>query len=167
MRRFSLVAPLWALTLATAFAADAVKQDVQVSATVVAADFRVDPVGRWPDKTSLVYLPELDDFREFSRDLEIRSNVGGVQVRLARDFRFVDENNTANDELDLFVAVFGSQGKGGMVPGDGTPLVLMEKSGWENFQALLWTERAIPKGQRLTAGNYSAELSLLFEVIAP
>ncbi|MDZ5109884.1 hypothetical protein [Pseudomonas putida] len=167
MKMFKLVAPLWAMTLTPAFAMSAVNHDVKVSATVTAAEFRVDPIGHWPERTRLTYMPEADDFREYSRDLDIRSTVGGVQVRKTGNFRLVDENNQVNEELDMFVAVSGPRGEGGLVPDDGTPLVLMEESGWADFNVALWTERAIPTGQRLTPGSYSADLNLLFEVLAP
>ncbi|MGE8323908.1 MAG: CS1 type fimbrial major subunit [Pseudomonas sp.] len=167
MKVFKLVAPLWAMTLTPAFAMSAINQDLQVSATLTAAEFRVDPIGHWPERTRLTYQPEADDFRAFSRDLEIKSTVGGVQVRQTSDFRLVDENNQVNQELDLFVGFSGPSGKGGLVPSNGTPLVLMEASGWSDFNVALWTERAIPPGQRLTPGSYSADLNLLFEVLAP
>ncbi|AYG43958.1 hypothetical protein DV532_06425 [Pseudomonas sp. Leaf58] len=167
MKLFKFVAPLWAMTLTPAFAVNAVHHDLQLSATVKAAEFRVDPIGHWPERTRLTYLPEADDFSEFSRDLDIKSTVGGVQVRQTSNFRLVDENNQVNEELDLLVAISGAGGAGGLVPGDGTPLVLMEAPGWADFNVALWTERAIPPGQRLTPGSYSADLNLLFEVLAP
>ena len=166
MNKFGLVAPLWVLALSSAFAENVKQHDVQVLATVKPVEFSVTPVGSWPEKIKFNYLPEQDNFDGYPRTLNVRNNGGGVQVRHVGDVNFFDEENKVNDELDVFVWMKGRE-VNELVPNDGTPLLLLKKSGSEDFNVTLWAQKTIPHHQRLTAGDYSAKLGLLFEVVAP